>query len=84
MSEGQHLEWKASWWDDYLKSVCTFASADGGVPGIVQRCGVGIGMARYALRRYERRDPEPEVPPNHMRCAIRARESITPGHAEAE
>ena len=30
MSEGQHLEWKASWRDDHLKSVCAFANADGG------------------------------------------------------
>ena len=30
MSEGQHLEWKASWYDDHLKSVCAFANADGG------------------------------------------------------
>ena len=30
MSEGQHLEWKASWRNDHLKSVCAFANADGG------------------------------------------------------
>ena len=30
MSEGQHLEWKAAWRDDHLKSVCAFANADGG------------------------------------------------------
>ena len=29
-SEGQHLEWKASWRDDHLKTVCAFANADGG------------------------------------------------------
>lgn len=29
-SEGQHLEWKASWRDDHLKSVCAFANANGG------------------------------------------------------
>ena len=48
------------------------------------RCGVGIGMARYARRRNEWRDPELDVPSKYVRCAIRARESITPGHAEAE
>ena len=29
-SEGQHLEWKTSWRDDHLKSVCAFANANGG------------------------------------------------------
>ena len=30
MSEGRHLEWKASWRDDHLKSLCAFANAGGG------------------------------------------------------
>ena len=30
MIESQNLEWKASWHDDHLKSVCAFANADGG------------------------------------------------------
>lgn len=30
MSEHQHLEWKASWRDEYLKWVCAFANAEGG------------------------------------------------------
>jgi len=29
-SEGQHLEWKASWRDGHLKTVCAFANASGG------------------------------------------------------
>ena len=31
MSESQHMEWKESWRDDYLKWICGFANADGGV-----------------------------------------------------
>ncbi len=31
MNESQHIEWKRSWRDDYLKWVCAFANADGGV-----------------------------------------------------
>ncbi|MCK5800133.1 MAG: putative DNA binding domain-containing protein, partial [Deltaproteobacteria bacterium] len=31
MSENQHIEWKQSWRDDYLKWICGFANADGGV-----------------------------------------------------
>jgi len=31
MSENQHIEWKASWRDDYLKWICGFANAQGGV-----------------------------------------------------
>ena len=31
MSEDQHIEWKASWRDEYLKWLCGFANAQGGV-----------------------------------------------------
>ena len=31
MTEGQHTEWKSSWRDEYLKSLCGFANAQGGV-----------------------------------------------------
>jgi ATP-dependent DNA helicase RecG len=29
--EHQHVEWKESWRDEYLKWICGFANADGGV-----------------------------------------------------
>ena len=31
MNEGQHIEWKPSWRDEYLKWICGFANAQGGV-----------------------------------------------------
>jgi len=31
MSESQNIEWKKSWHDDYLKWVCGFANAQGGI-----------------------------------------------------
>ena len=31
MKESQHIEWKTSWRDDYLKWICGFANAQGGV-----------------------------------------------------
>lgn len=31
MSEDQHTEWKSAWRDDYLKWICGFANAQGGV-----------------------------------------------------
>jgi hypothetical protein len=31
MTEDQNTEWKASWRDDYLKWICGFANAQGGV-----------------------------------------------------
>ena len=31
MSENQHIEWKTSWRDEYLKWLCGFANAQGGV-----------------------------------------------------
>lgn len=43
------------------------------VLGIVQRFGVGIGIARDALSRNEQDAPEFEVRPNYVRCTIRAR-----------
>ena len=30
MAEGQNVEWKAKWRDEYLKWVCGFANAQGG------------------------------------------------------
>ena len=30
MSERQNIEWKSSWRDEYLKTICAFANADGG------------------------------------------------------
>ncbi len=30
-SEDQNTEWKTSWRDDYLKWICGFANAQGGV-----------------------------------------------------
>ena len=30
-AEHQHIEWKESWRDDGLRSICGFANADGGV-----------------------------------------------------
>ena len=31
MNENQHIEWKENWRDEYLKWLCGFANADGGV-----------------------------------------------------
>ena len=31
MKENQHLEWKQTWRDEYLKWVCGFANAEGGM-----------------------------------------------------
>ena len=31
MKESQHIEWKRSWRDEYIKWLCGFANADGGV-----------------------------------------------------
>lgn len=52
MSESQHIEWKASWRDEYLKWICGFANADGGSL-IIGRSDngdlVGIGNAQELL-----------------------------------
>lgn len=48
MSERQNIEWKQSWHDDYLKWVCGFANAIGGVIyiGKNDNCQV-VGLADY-------------------------------------
>ena len=52
MSEGQRLEWKASWRDDHLKSICAFANADGGVLEIGrQDDGAVVGVGARDRRR---------------------------------
>ena len=52
MSESQHVEWKESWRDEYLKWICGFANADGGVLIIGRNDegeAVGITDARLLL-----------------------------------
>ena len=52
MSEGQRLEWKASWRDDHLKSLCAFANADGGTLEIGRDDdGKVVGVAARERRR---------------------------------
>ena len=46
MNENQHIEWKRSWRDDYLKWICGFANADGGVLVIGKDdAGRAVGLA---------------------------------------
>jgi ATP-dependent DNA helicase RecG len=44
-SEDQHTEWKSSWRDEYLKWVCGFANAGGGVLVIGRNDRVGYGRS---------------------------------------
>ena len=45
MKENQHIEWKESWRDEYLKWICGFANADGGVLDIGRNDkGVVVGL----------------------------------------
>lgn len=46
MSESQHLEWKQSWRDEYLRWVCGFANAEGGMLVIGRDdAGAMVGVA---------------------------------------
>ncbi|NTU50414.1 MAG: ATP-binding protein, partial [Desulfobulbaceae bacterium] len=52
MQENQHIEWKESWRDDYLKWICGFANAEGGVLVIGRNDkgdAVGVKDARKLL-----------------------------------
>ena len=52
MKEDQHIEWKASWRDEYLKWISGFANADGGVLHIGRNDAgkvVGVKDARKLL-----------------------------------
>lgn len=45
MKENQHIEWKESWRDEYLKWICGFANAEGGVLVIGRNDkGVAVGV----------------------------------------
>ena len=49
MKERQNLEWKASWRDDYLRWICGFANAEGGVLVIGRNDrGQAVGIADAA------------------------------------
>ncbi|MEM9897263.1 MAG: ATP-binding protein [Bacteroidota bacterium] len=52
MPENQHIEWKSNWRDEYLKWICGFANADGGILEIGKDDNgtvVGISNARKLL-----------------------------------
>ncbi len=52
MKESQHIEWKESWRDEYLKWICGFANAEGGVLVIGrndQGAPVGVSNAHRLL-----------------------------------
>ena len=49
MKESQHTEWKESWRDEYLKWICGFANAEGGVLHIGRNDrGVVVGLPNAA------------------------------------
>ena len=49
MKENQNIEWKASWRDEYLKWICGFANAQGGVLEIGKNNrGEIVGVANAA------------------------------------
>jgi ATP-dependent DNA helicase RecG len=45
MKESQHTEWKESWRDDYLRWICGFADAEGGVL-VIGRNDKGRGIEK--------------------------------------
>jgi len=52
MKENQHIEWKESWRDDFLKTICGFANAEGGVLAIGRNDkGKVVGVKDVALDR---------------------------------
>ena len=49
MKEHQNVEWKQSWRDEYLRWICGFANADGGVLAIGRNDkGEAVGVADAA------------------------------------
>lgn len=45
MQENQHTEWKTLWRDDYLRWLCGFANAEGGLLEIGRNdAGVAVGV----------------------------------------
>ena len=53
MKESQHTEWKESWRDEYLRWICGFANAEGGVLVIGRNdkgMAVGVNNAKRLLQ----------------------------------
>ena len=53
MKESQHTEWKESWRDDYLRWICGFANAEGGLLVIGRNdkgMAVGVNNAKRLLQ----------------------------------
>jgi ATP-dependent DNA helicase RecG len=49
MKESQHAEWKETWRDEYLRWICGFANAEGGVLEIGRNDqGVVVGVPNAA------------------------------------
>ena len=49
MKEHQHAEWKETWRDEYLRWICGFANAEGGVLHIGRNAqGVVVGVPNAA------------------------------------
>ena len=52
MSESQNIEWKETWRDEYLKWVCGFANAQGGVLEIGKNDrGEVVGVKNIGVKR---------------------------------
>lgn len=50
MSENQRIEWKESWRDEYLRWICGFANADGGML-VIGRNDKGVTVAAKDVRK---------------------------------
>ena len=65
--ESQNVEWKSSWRDEYLKWICGFANAQGGVLEIGRNdCGEVVGVSDV-LRLLEEIPNKVRVSPRHRR-----------------
>ena len=53
MSESQNIEWKETWRDEYLKWVCGFANAQGGILEIGKRdvASIELSVPTYTEQR---------------------------------
>jgi ATP-dependent DNA helicase RecG len=71
MSEQQNIEYKQSWHDDYLKWVCGFANAIGGMIYIgIDNKGNVVHLANYAKLMEDIPGKNPQFDGNNLRCTV--------------
>jgi ATP-dependent DNA helicase RecG len=67
MKEHQHIEWKKEWRDEYLRLICGFANAEGGIL-VIGRDDNGKAIGDNDPDQRLSPEPDPTCDKNLMFC----------------